>query len=72
MDIKIEKDVPIPTSRHNYPFRELQVGESFLFPKNKCMSLRSNSYAFGIKQNPKREYVIRIISDTEARIWRTV
>ena len=29
MDIKIQKGVPIPPVRRKYPFREMQVGDSF-------------------------------------------
>lgn len=79
MDIKIEKDVPIPTGgRTNpyaiYPWQGMVIGESFRVPANGVglEIFRRRVYQAarmrGFKYNEK--YVVRI-EDEGVRVWRT-
>ena len=45
-DYKIEKKVPVPTtaSRNNYPFGEMEVGDSFSIPIGEEYVARASAY----------------------------
>ncbi len=68
--VKIDKSVPIPQGRSShskYPWRELQVGDSF-FVKDKEASDLSGYFA-----PLRRKYGLRFVSrtvDGGVRIWR--
>jgi len=61
---KIDKDVPVPKTG-KYPFREMEVGDSFVAPlaKRSSISCVMGRYA------PKK-FTTSKISDTECRVWR--
>ena len=76
-DFKIEKDVPLPRATWRtapeYPFAEMEIGDSFYVPKVKQGTLRSRVEAFkkrhsGIHLNKK--FALRTIRDG-IRVWRT-
>lgn len=70
-EIKVEHDVPLPLpfSLSRYPWREMQVGDSFLFPANvinpyQCARVWSSSVVC-----PGRKYIARK-TDEGIRCWR--
>ena len=66
---EITKDVPVPQpiKRHNYPYRDLQVGESFwvagISMQSLCNSNRRQSKALA------RKFICRKEGDG-VRVWR--
>lgn len=66
--IKIEKGIPISAHANDTgistALRMLKVGESFVLPIDKRLSIPARAKYVGIK------VVTRKISDTEARVWR--
>jgi hypothetical protein len=89
LEIKIDKGVPLPEdtrSRSNYPFADMEVGDSIFIPleegdnaqrmKNR---LSQATRTFGKKQDPEQHFIIRYrlekigVGDRElsgVRIWR--
>ena len=73
--IKIDRNIPLPESRRNgdpyrkYPFREMEVGDSFLFPK----AIGVNTARSNIAQTSRRLGRKFVIRQTErgVRCWRT-
>ena len=39
-ELKIDKNVPIPTLRRRYPFREMDIGDSFFVALNPGQDIR--------------------------------
>ena len=88
-EIKIDKGIPLPEdtrSRANYPFADMEVGDSIFIPleegdnaqrmKNR---LSQATRTFGKKQDPEQHFIIRYrlekigVGDREqsgVRIWR--
>lgn len=68
MDIKIEKDIPVPTRKKNELLQSLsamQVGDSFAVPiakRSKVLMMAGRLH--GLK------FISRTLDDTTARIWR--
>jgi hypothetical protein len=71
--IKIDKNVPIPKGRHNakYPWKELEVGDSFFIPGKDAKSTS------GIKRSAKNSAGIDILTRAVTengvngmRVWR--
>jgi len=74
--IKIDKNVPIPRlgRRPLYPWMEMEVGDSFVFPKRIKPSI-ANSMSYKTakllqKRGIQRRYVTRLIEDGVIRCWR--
>lgn len=56
MTIKIETNVPVPRgTRSKYPFRYMEVGESFVIPKSKLSSVRTLAHRIKIKITTRQE-----------------
>jgi hypothetical protein len=76
--MEIEKGIAIPESwrrkkgESKYLFNELQVGDSFLVPKN---GHKSWDFIFGAMQKAQKDFSIkltsRLVDDDHRRIWRT-
>ena len=71
-DYEIEKDVPIPpriTRMPKYPFRKMEVGDSFVLPKDDVKNARSSAYQLHLRTG--RKFVIRLNrTNGEYRCWR--
>ena len=70
--IVIDKDIPIPRRRsqnEQYPWHDLQVGDSFFVAGAKLKSLRSSSSQ--MKRKTNHNYLVREV-DGGVRVWRTV
>jgi hypothetical protein len=68
---KIDKDVPIPEwgkVKLTYPFNEMDVGDSFVVPKEKGSSMRN--CAFHYSRRWGKEFVTRKVKNG-LRVWRT-
>jgi hypothetical protein len=74
--ITIDKHIPIPirNSAHNYPFAEMEVGDSFqISPKSKKSGLAQAARTFTKKQSEDKRFKFTVrASKTEdtVRIWR--
>lgn len=75
MDIPIkysvDKGVPIPVSRTEaaVPLSKMEVGESIVFPLSKRSGVQT--HASITKRRNGKEFTVRKVNDTEARVWRT-
>jgi len=71
-EVKIEKGIPIPSisRRHNtYPFREMEIGDSFAISEEKEMRLRSIASKFARDNGVK--FTVQVDHDTHlVRCWR--
>jgi hypothetical protein len=72
MPYEIEKNVPIPTIKRKapaekYPFRHMEIGDSFFIPDETGTSVSGLVSAYGKKLGKK--FSSRTVKDG-ARIWR--
>lgn len=70
--IQIEKNVPMPEPRPTepkYPLAKMQIGNSFIVPLHKRNAVSTAARAVARKTG--MTFSIRMISETEARVWRT-
>ncbi|MEK0324869.1 MAG: hypothetical protein QQN63_04115 [Nitrosopumilus sp.] len=68
--IKIESGVEVPEYRRGrrakYPFKELEVGQSFVYPHEKVrLAAASHAKRYGVK------FTVRKTEDGKYRCWRT-
>lgn len=65
----IEKNVPLKKAISLYPFREMEVGDSFFVPAGEKM-LRARAAAHGFsKENRPKKFATRTV-EGGMRIWR--
>lgn len=80
MEIKIEKDIPIPVTEIKYPFDKMDIGDSFFIPENdkkvrfkiQC-AVRSYFNIYRKKTNFIVESTMKITSkslEDGVRVWR--
>jgi hypothetical protein len=72
---EIETDIPLPTERGKYPFRDMEVGDSIFFAnKQQATSARVASVRFGKSLQPSWTFTLRTTdkaSDKAGwRLWR--
>lgn len=73
---RIEKGVPMPAIRRSneaeFPFRELQIGESFEVPAAKAgkTGVRLSTAAQNCRRYTGRRFAIRKINGRTFRAWR--
>ena len=68
MTVKVEKGIPVSRDRYNkYPWRQMSVGDSFLFPQG-IKSANTYSSAYGASKDGKK-FVTRSTADGY-RCWR--
>ena len=70
MSIQVEKDVPLPApkKRNSYPYKSMDIGESFFVPDVKMQTIYNYNYRASKSLN------MRFIARREGegvRIWRT-
>lgn len=69
MTIKIEKNIPISEhGNRKYPFREMEVGDSFFVPDCKPSKINGPAQGF-MRRNPEVKFTIRR-EGTGYRCWR--
>ena len=70
MTIEVEKNIPIPPEkkRNVYPYKSMEIGESFFIPTGKIQIVCNANYRTGKQLNKK--FIAR--KDKEGvRVWRT-
>ena len=70
MNIVVEKNIPIPPGkkRNVYPYKSMEIGESFFIPTGKIQIVCNANYRTGKQLNKK--FIAR--KDKEGvRVWRT-
>jgi hypothetical protein len=70
---KIEKGIEMPDYGNSYtefPFKIMEVGDSFEIPAHKRGSAMSSSRSWGVRQTPERKFSSRTTSESKVRIWR--
>ncbi|MEN9936008.1 MAG: hypothetical protein RLZZ387_2587 [Chloroflexota bacterium] len=65
----IEKNVPMPATRENYPLKVMEVGDSFVLPLDKLQNVRITINNLK-RRNPGCNFVTRTTGDV-GRVWRT-
>lgn len=66
--VRIDKNIPIPRSRGKYPFREMEVGDSFLCPKGSEKTIYSAAGQATTRIKGRR-FIVRKTEDG-FRVWR--
>jgi hypothetical protein len=70
MSIEVEKNIPIPPEkrRNVYPYKVMEIGESFFVPTGKLNIVCNANYRYG--KQLTRKFIAR--KDGEGiRVWRT-
>jgi hypothetical protein len=72
MSFEISRGVPIPESTRgeNYPFGELEPGDSFAVDVKKRKSIQAGVSRYQ-RNHEGTEFVTRTMEDGTVRIWRT-
>jgi hypothetical protein len=65
---EIDDGVNIPVTRLHVPLRDLEVGQSVEFPKERRASIAS--IASRLKRETGRVFTIKITNESTCRIWR--
>ena len=63
--VTIDTGVPIP-EKVSYPLKDLEVGESFVFPANKRSSVSARA-----SRITGKEFTIKKQDEATCRVWRT-
>jgi len=74
MEFKIESNIPIPEGRIGSIYsiiRKLNVGDSFEFEASRKNTISGSAVAIKSQKPDSFDYMIRKVSDTHYRIWRT-
>lgn len=66
---QVDSAVPLPDGKQPLPLRQLNIGESFVFPIERRASISSMATIFGKKTD--RKFTIRKEGDNLCRIWRS-
>jgi hypothetical protein len=68
-NIAIDKDVGLPKERirHEYPYRDMDVGDSFYVDDGKITVMCNNNYRLGKVLN--RKFIARV-ENGGVRVWR--
>jgi hypothetical protein len=69
-NIVIEKDIELPTerTRHSYPYRMMEIGDSFFVEDSKISVMCNNNYRMG--KLLKKKFIARV-EGKGVRVWRT-
>ena len=81
MSITIDKDIPVPEGtsarfRTQYPYRTMEVGDSFLIPfvegESKVIAMRRmyQSASWATKRFAPQRFIVRR-TEEGVRVWRT-
>ena len=67
INLEISKDVPVPPDKRRYPYRVMEVGDSFFVEGGKLQVVCNNNYRTGKKLDKK--FIARR-EDLGVRLWR--
>ncbi len=65
--MKIDKNIPLPKARSQFPFHDMEIGDSFCVTEDKLRSTRTLANTFGGKLN--RKFTVRKF-EGGYRCWR--
>lgn len=73
--IKIEKNIPIDysfvyTKNIKYPYKDMEVGDSFVVKRIHVASALSGCKQWGERQDENWKFISRKIDNENSRIWR--
>jgi hypothetical protein len=66
-EIEVSKSVPLPEPRRRYPYKSMEVGDSFLVPEGKLQVVCNANYRAG--KQLERKFIARRENDG-VRVWR--
>lgn len=66
--VKVDSDIPVPPQREEYPFLEMEVGDSFEVKLAKRESVQT--IASGIKRTTGKRFTVRKVDSDTCRVWR--
>lgn len=69
IDYRVEDGIPVPVSvgSTSIPLRELQVGQSILFPRSRRAYIQTK--ASRLKKEGMK-FTVRTVDDKNCRVWR--
>lgn len=68
MEIKIDKNIPMPKLKIHYPFKELEIGDSFFVPGKKI-----TDFGGSINNAKPKKFTLKSVEEKGVkgiRIWR--
>jgi hypothetical protein len=68
VNLEISRDVPVPPDKRRYPYRVMEVGDSFFVEGGKLQVVCNNNYRTGKKL--ERKFIARR-EEGGVRVWRT-
>lgn len=66
---KIRSDISIPNCKSKYPFKDMEVGQSFLCPMKDQKKIATAASKFS-KAHPEYTFTIRKLNDETFACWR--
>ena len=67
INLEISKDVPLPVDKRRYPYKVMEVGDSFFVDGGKLQVVCNNNYRTGKKL--ERKFIARC-EEGGVRVWR--
>jgi hypothetical protein len=68
ISVELEKGVPLPVARQKYPYKEMEVGDSFFVFAGGIQNVCNQNYRMGKKLG--MSFIARKEGDG-VRVWRT-
>lgn len=68
INVGLDKDVPLPEARKRYPYKEMEVGDSFFVEGGGIQNICNQNYRTGKKLG--RSFIARK-EEGGVRVWRT-
>lgn len=68
ISVGLDKDVPLPEARKRYPYKEMEVGDSFFVEGGGIQNICNQNYRTGKKLG--RSFIARK-EEGGVRVWRT-
>ena len=69
ISMELTKDVPVPPDKRRYPYRVMDVGDSFFVAEGKLQVVCNNNYRTGKKLG--RRFIARR-EEGGVRVWRVI
>jgi hypothetical protein len=67
INVEVSKDVPIPPAKRRYPYKDMDVGDSFFVSGGKLQVVCNANYRVGKKLS--RKFIARC-EEGGVRVWR--
>ena len=67
ISVGLDKDVPLPEARKRYPYKEMEVGDSFFVEGGGIQNICNQNYRTGKKLG--KSFIARK-EDNGVRVWR--